>query len=441
MSNSNNTNSINEKTTELSSEKNSNSENKFTKETINELGNKVRLSDKDETNNLELYCYTYCDNNSPEELKNCRGVVFNDNKIILQAFPYTEELVPDRDLNKIKDVYRMNNIRIYDSYEGALIRMFNYNDKWYISTHRKLNAFESKWASNESFGTCFKRALYEEIKKNKELSDRISTESSERFLEKFENTLDKDRQYMFIVRNNVNNRIVCIPPDNPQLFHVGTFIDNKLDLDDNIYVKKPNQIKFQKCEDMLEYIHNIDYMKKQGVIVFTENNKQYKIVNVSYDELFNARGNQPSIPFRYVQVRMDSKMVDKLYYLYPDSIKKFEEYESIIYEIGKNIYKSYVDRYIKKQYVSLAKEEFLVMKACHSWHLENRRTNRISLNLVLKNINNQLPTSINRMIKRYKNNIRIKNKIQQDKLNNETTDLEQIKNNAKENTTTENTNE
>ena len=27
----------------------------------------VRLSDKDETNNLELYCYTYCDNNSPEE--------------------------------------------------------------------------------------------------------------------------------------------------------------------------------------------------------------------------------------------------------------------------------------------------------------------------------------------------------------------------------------
>ena len=60
---------------------------------IENLGNKVRLSDRDEENNLELYCYINCDNNSSEQIKNCRGVVFDNDKIVLQAFPYTDEYV------------------------------------------------------------------------------------------------------------------------------------------------------------------------------------------------------------------------------------------------------------------------------------------------------------------------------------------------------------
>ncbi len=31
--------------------------------------------------------------------------------------------------------------------EGTLIRIFYFNDKWIITTHRKLDAFKSKWGS------------------------------------------------------------------------------------------------------------------------------------------------------------------------------------------------------------------------------------------------------------------------------------------------------
>lgn len=403
MSNSTNTESIIIETTKVSEETNSN-EN-VTKKTIENLGNKVRLSDRDEENNLDLYCYVKCDNNSSESLKKCRGVVFNEENVVMCAFPYTDEYVFD-DKENVEKIFK-SRIKVYDAYEGALIRMFYFKTKWYITTHRKLNAFESKWASKQSFGTCFKQALYQEIKNNKNLSDKLSGE--ERFLEKFQNTLNKDNQYMFVVRNTHYNRIVCIPPESPSLFHVGTFVNNKLVLDDNIEVSKPKSHEFKDVEELQNYVKNVDYMKTQGVIVFTENKKQYKILNDNYNELFMARGNQPSINFRYLQVRMNKDMVDKLYYLYPEMVKNFEDYEDILYEVGKIIYNSYVNRYIKKQYVSLPKEEFVVMKKCHSWHLENRRLNRISINVVMDIINEQYPTNLNRMIKRFRNNIRMKN--------------------------------
>lgn len=407
MSNSTDTKNIINTETNVSKETNS-TEN-FTKKTIENLGNKVRLSDRDEENNLDLYCYVKCDNDSSENLKMCRGVVLEDEKIVMKAFPYTEEFV----LNDKENVERIfkEGIKVYDAYEGALIRMFYNKTKWYITTHRKLNAFESKWASKQSFGTCFKQALYEEIKNNNKLSTKLKGEQT--FLEKFQNILDKKNQYMFIVRNTQYNRIVCIPPELPSLFHVGTFVNDKLNLEDDICVTKPQSLEFKNVEELQKYVKNIDYMKTQGLIVFTENNKQYKILNDNYDELFKARGNQPSINFRYLQVRMDKDMVDKLYYLYPEMVKNFEDYEDILYDVGKIIYESYVNRYIKKQYVSLPKEEFLVMKSCHSWHLENRRTNRMSIDIVMNVINEQYPTNLNRMIKRFTNNIRMKNKSEQ----------------------------
>ena len=407
MSNSTDTKNIINTETNVSKETNS-TEN-FTKKTIENLGNKVRLSDRDEENNLDLYCYVKCDNDSSENLKMCRGVVLEDEKIVMKAFPYTEEF----GLNDKENVERIfkEGIKVYDAYEGALIRMFYNKTKWYITTHRKLNAFESKWASKQSFGTCFKQALCEEIKNNNKLSTKLKGE--ETFLEQFQNLLDKNNQYMFIVRNTQYNRIVCIPPESPSLFHVGTFVNDKLNLEDDIGVTKPQSLEFKNVEELEKYVKNVDYMKTQGLIVFTENNKQYKILNDNYDELFKARGNQPSINFRYLQVRMDKDMVDKLYYLYPEMVKNFEDYEDILYNVGKIIYESYVNRYIKKQYVSLPKEEFLVMKSCHSWHLENRRTNRMSIDIVMNVINEQYPTNLNRMIKRFTNNIRMKNKSEQ----------------------------
>ena len=87
--------------------------------------------------------------------------------------------------------------------------------------------------------------------------------------------------------------------------------------------------------------------------------------------------------------------------LYPEFSPVFLEYENSISSISKNIYKAYVNRFIKKAYTSVSHEEFQVMKACHTWHISNRTDNRISLGKILEILNNQTPTALNHMIRRY----------------------------------------
>jgi hypothetical protein len=96
---------------------------------------------------------------------------------------------------------------------------------------------------------------------------------------------------------------------------------------------------------------------------------------------------------------MDKTMTDDLYSLYPTETETFEEYENILYTVAKNIYSSYVSRFIKKQYVTLPKEEFQIMRECHSWHLADREKNRMSLRKVISIMNTQQPTNLNKMIR------------------------------------------
>ena len=64
------------------------------------------------------------------------------------------------------------------------------------------------------------------------------------------------------------------------------------------------------------------------------------------------------------------------------------------------IFLKYVKRFIKRQFVTLPKEEYTIMRACHAWHLEDRSKNRMNLRKVIEKMNEQPPTILNKMIRR-----------------------------------------
>jgi hypothetical protein len=383
------------------------SSTKFSRKTIEKLGNKVRMSDSNDKG-LELFCYNNCSSDDDEDLIKCRGIVFHGDTIVMKAFPYTIEY-SENDNDKIETNINsvLKDCAFYDSYEGSLIRMFFFDGQWYLSTHRKLNAFKSKWASKESFGTSFKRALETEINNNNKLRE-VMPDNDESLLDRFQSILDKNKQYMFLILNSEENRIVCFPPENPTVFHVGTFVDGNLVLTEDCHIPQPKKHEFNDINSLLEYVSQVDIRYLQGIICFAPDNKQYKVYNSSYFDLFQARGNEPSIKFRYLQVRMNRRYLSMLEYLYPKMINSFEEIENNIYDIAKKIYKSYVDRFIKKLFVSVAEEEFFVIRACHKWHEENKIQNRINLDKVIDILNKQNPTLINHLIRSRMNEIKIK---------------------------------
>lgn len=369
----------------------------FNRANVESLGNYVHLVDSDDDNKLDMFCYVKCNESDNDLLKQCRGVVFNGNNIVMKAFPYTSEFV-NSDLEMSSALKEFNNFTFYESHEGTLIRMFNFNGKWYLSTHRKLNAFRSKWSSRESFGTSFKNALTSEEEINNIFKN--SLPEGDNILERFQSTLDTDKQYMFLIRNNTENRIVCYAPELPKVYHVGTFVDGNLVFTENVNLPIPKKLNFLNIDELREYVDSVNYKEIQGIIAFGYD-RQIKVLNKDYQELFWARGNEPSIKFRYLQVRMNRRIVNMLYHLYPNMICTFENYENTLYDIARSIYRAYVQRFIKKQYVTVHRDEFAIIRECHSWHLENRSENRISLDQVIRVMNRQSPTHLNHMIRRF----------------------------------------
>lgn len=375
----------------------------FTRENI-EKNKQIRLVDTDDETKLDLFSYINCEEKDSDIVKRCRGTVFNGNEIIVQGFPFTNEYNDFDDADQIRKSVDFEKHTFYDSYEGSLIRMFYFGGKWFVSTNRKLDAFRSKWASKESFGNFFKKALQYEFEYNQRLNEHVeyNTETdSDNVINIFQDkVLDKKNQYMFLLLNNSENRIVCDSPTNPTVFHVGTFIDRKLNMDDDIFISHPKKHEFNNVDEILNYVTNLNYNKLQGIIVFNKDNTDFKIMNKDYQYLYKARGNEPSIKFRYLQVRMDKNANDSLRYLYPEFCPEFEKYENIIYSISESIYRSYIDRFIKKNYVTVPSEEFRVIKQCHDWHCLDRLENKTNLHKVIELFNEQPPTNINRMIKR-----------------------------------------
>lgn len=397
--------------------------NDLTRQKIQAQSNKIRLADSDLDTKLDLFCYNHCDNNEPDLVKNCRGIVFSGDDIVFRGFPYTEEFTTEpnsfKEFTDQIDLSDWSRYRFFDAHEGALIRVFYWENKWYISTHRKLDAFRSKWASKLSFGDMFKSAIEQQYndtdsefyKYVNNLSSNESSESesvSKNIFWTFINSLDKTKQYMFLVLNNYDNRIVCQAPDNSVVYHVGT-TDTKgnminLTESERIPVEYPHEYTFNSVDEIVNRVNEIDPVNLQGIIIFDyKTNKQYKIFNQDYYDLFQVRGNEPSVKYRYLQIRNNKKLVDSLYYLYPKFADAFDDYENTLCECAKTINKYYIDRFIKKKYITVPKEEYQVMTSCHEWHLQDRTKNRISLRKVSDILNEQPASNLNRIIRRFKN--------------------------------------
>ena len=340
----------------------------------------IKLTDEDLEGKLKNYCYINCDNKSSKEVKNCRGLVYRDDKPFLKSFGYT----PTYTLNDIPKDINFENCRFFESYEGTLLRLFynDINNKWYLSTHRKLDARNSFWGSQETFSSRFNSIISEDDY----------------------NKLDKNYYYMFLITPNKNNRIVCNKNLN-RVIHVGTYDKNfNLSYDYDVMVQRPNEYIFNNYEEFKLAVESVDINSLQGIIISNiKTQTNIKILNSEYKKLSDIRGNTASIKFRYLELRCDKEKKMLLYNLYPDSIKKFEEYEDILIKIVNNVFHNYIKRFIKHQYTTVTPEEYVIIKDCHNWHKLDKENNKITKGKVIEILNNQTAVHLNRLIKLYKN--------------------------------------
>lgn len=352
---------------------------------------------------VRMFSYRFCDNLADEQVKKCRGAVFLKDKFICSSFKYTPEYNCDIDKEYLTALITPNiqDIKITPAYEGTLIRLFCIKNQWFISTNKKLNAFESRWSCNKSFGELFEDFLLYKMSIDADFKEKIehSPTESPNLWQKFANLLNPERQHIFMILNNNQNRIVCQASNVPSCLSLDS---------DFTGINPPEKLWFNTIDDIFNYVEDLDINEKQGIFVKFADGNHIKILNNEYSKLYKIRANSPDIFLRYIELRQkNSQEFTDFKHLYKEYTQEFNQMEETFQNKAQHILSSYIKRYIKREFIRISQEEFFVLITCHKWHIENRDLHKININKVKEVMNLQKPKNllnILRGITTYKHN-------------------------------------
>lgn len=427
------------------------------------------ITNTDSKDGLDIFCYTYADDSSEPLVKRCRGVVYSGDTLVSRGFSYTpeysRETIPE-DLSKFVKEHTAQ-CGFARALEGTIVRAFNYNDKWYLVTNRKLDAFKSRWSSKKSFGEIFVESLVylysnyqtfrewlkttdalthretldalkeeydnlyteetkgenkgeetqQSVEKNREVEEvtpqlipplwvrepqeyEWTEENKKDLLESFLSHLDPEYQYSFLVRSGEETRIVWEALDHPEVYLVGCFNKEGQIVPSPIFPFPIEPVyKLSSFDELLSILQKMDYRYDAGFVIFLPDGTQFKIYCDKYYDLFMLRGNEPSIKFRYLSIRMDDQKNEMYRALYPRWAPQFDKYDEVLEIIFTDLYDKYHKRFIHKQWVEVPEKEFTVLLA---FHREYKNTGAKLVRWRAQEVfNNLSPSLLNHLIGAY----------------------------------------
>ena len=272
-----------------------------------------------------LTLFNYLDNPADDQAKNTRGLVFAGQRLVAASYPYVPELcfndaVNTGDLN--------GDLMLMDSYEGTTLRLFNFNGKWRLATHRKLDAFTCCWARKESFGDLFISALETTYSTNEEFRKRYESEEMGDLYNRFVAALNPNRIYVILLRATGENRVGCSEPavGEAMLYHMATLdlvkteegIKRSFDFTDEIGLPHPFTTLSNGVENWRQFDESDGTLcEKQGIFVYNRTSGKFvRVFSTAYMNAVEVRGNCPLLGQRYLNLLGDDTkrtMFEKLY--------------------------------------------------------------------------------------------------------------------------------
>lgn len=320
----------------------------------------------DEINSLECFC---SDNPPKDEFEmKIRGYIFDGNTLVFESGSYptifdTEYNDSDYNANQeictnnFDDIGDITNYKITPMREGTAIRVFNYLDKWYVASHRKIDAFKSKWGK-VSFGEIFENNIME--KTGKSLSE---------FLE----TLNKNYNYTFLAGTTNITRIVSPERCGLHLLYTKDKLGNEV-VDDNLSDWYIESLNLKSINEVMDYLNELKFPFADITGVFlSSKNKNFKIFNKEYRKLYKLRNNLPSIPFAYLHNVFNEKNRSMFRDLYKEFVETFDYYDYEIQNISADILEKYIRKYVKKENIIVTKHEQNILYHVHGIYLKTRQ--------------------------------------------------------------------
>ncbi len=257
----------------------------------------------------------------------CNGIILDKNT--LKIVCYTFDKCSDE--KNIPNNLDKNQLFLEYSMEGSLIRLYNYDNKWILSTKRCINANKSKWISNKNFVELFNECL-----------GTIN----------IENAINPNYCYSFIISHPENN--IISKYDVPKLYHVSTREINTLkEVTLNIGVPFLERNNINNNVD--DFVQNLLLQSSSDTNTFYEG---YMFIDIHYNrwkfqkEYFKKMrelwGNNNNRFFRYLELRKDVNLLQNYLTYFPYDKDNFLNYESEIYDLSRVILEYYSKKHIAK---------------------------------------------------------------------------------------------
>ena len=260
----------------------------------------------------------------------CNGIIID--KSTLKIVCYTLEKCEEDDkvsgeLDFENDIYTQNCV------EGALMRLFNYNNEWIVSTKKCINSSNSKWISPKSFFQLFLEAFPSFM--NEKLDE-----------------LNKNYCYSFILSHPENNIMNKGAP--PLLYHILTRDMNTLD-EVRVDIQIPTlntclttKDDFGSLEKMYDYYKVDKNMSCEGFMLIDSKGRRHKILKDLTKYIRNLWGNNNNRFFRYLELRKDLNLLNEYLFYFAYDKPLFMNYECIVSQLAHNIFGVYMNKFIKK---------------------------------------------------------------------------------------------
>lgn len=339
---------------------------------------KYALNIKD---NDSLFIIYHDNSGKKENLSNLekytKSCIFDKYTLDLICTQYNKILYNADAINYLKDKL-WENVTIEKCYEGTVIVVF-YHKKWYVSTRRCLDAYESVWIKDKSYGDMFNESI----------------------LGKFTlDELDKSLCYHFILVHNKNKNIINYtnigyPEDYKEVIHTLTVEKSTLKKMDYTIpnVKKTEMVTFNNLESLLKNMNmiNAQNMTKkmitfEGYIIKVYDNKEHmgeftilKLQTKIYQELIKLKPNNSNVNQSYLELYQNDKLSEYLPYFSKYNNDIIKRIHMSMRNIAKEILDLYHGTRQKKNpdiYMNLTDSYKKIIYGLHGLFIDFRRPNK-----------------------------------------------------------------
>jgi hypothetical protein len=235
------------------------------------------------------------------------------------------------------------------AYEGSLMRVYYFNDKWNISTKKCLDANNAHWIANKSFYELFMECLPENF--NIDL-------------------LNKDYCYSLLLCHPNNN---IITKDKPHLIHLNTRSVKDLKLVEHDLGFNRPFVYTGYNKDNIRELYNKLNDEYEGYIIIDKNNNRQKIEGKMFRFLKDLWGNTNNRIYRYFELRKDENiLINYLTYFKEDALI-FKNIEIELIHFFKKIHNLYLERHVKKTNIYLDYPYSTILYKLHGNYMSNKK--------------------------------------------------------------------